>query len=262
MVYTCYEMIRDCRENKPEGWSYFIASYAPLIRRLLEHYAPEQAGDRSLLERILLALRRPESSLFQTLEPAPERWFVAGLRQKVLAEIAWPAPDIEIELDSVAAALEPLTLTEKQTAWFETMSYDARKTGVMLRMAPPTVEKIREKAGELLRGALSAWRRGILAENGAALGRAAAAACGGECPAAKVFLDILDGRTTWGGREEMERHVSGCWHCIDHFCRMMETVEVIRGIAPLSEAESAPLLELLGVRPQRPSLWKRFVGKG
>ena len=261
MIYTCYEMIRDCRADQAEGWSYFVSQYVPVIRKLLAHYAPERAGDAALLERILTEAKKPESSLFQSLEPAPERWFVAELRQKVLAELDAPAAEVEIDLETAGNALAPLTLVEKQTAWIETMRYDAKETGAMMRMAPATVEKIREKASELVRAAVPVWRRGILGENGMALGREAAAAGTPDCMGAKIFLDILDGRTTWSGRDEMERHVNSCWHCIDRFCRMVEVVELLRGVQPLSDAEAAPLRGVLGVKMERPSLWRRLAGK-
>jgi hypothetical protein len=255
MIYTCYEMIRDCRADKPEGWRYFISGYVPLIRKLLAHYNP--AGAAAALESVLAAIRQPESRLFQSIEPAPERWFIAELRQKVLAELKEPPVEIEVDLETVASALEPLTLLEKQAAWIETMSYDAAATGAMLRMAPKTVEKIRERAAELLRGKVDAWRRTLLAENGRALGRAAAAGATGECPPAKVFLDVLDGRTTWRGRETLEQHVATCWHCIDHFARMAEVLELIRGVQPLTEAEAEPFHKLLGVEAGKKSFWKR-----
>jgi hypothetical protein len=256
MIYTCYEMVRDCRADKPEGWAYFVSNYVPLIRRLLAHY-----GDSGALDRVLLAIRNPESSMFQSLEPSPERWFIAELRQKVLAETPSPAPGIAVDLDTVAAAFQPLTLVEKQVAWIETMRYDAAETGAMMRMAPKTVEKIRERASELLRGQVDSWHRNLLAENGRPLGLAAAAAAGKECLPAKVFLDILDGRTTWRGRETMEQHVLGCWHCIDRFSRMVEVVELIRGVQPLTGEESAPFRKLLGVRLPKPPLWKRLAGR-
>ena len=76
MIYTSYDMIQDCRADKPEGWSYFITNYVPVIRKLLAHYG--KPGD---LDRVLLALRKADSSLFASIEPAPERWFLAELRQ-------------------------------------------------------------------------------------------------------------------------------------------------------------------------------------
>ncbi len=233
MIYTCYEMVQDCRADKPEGWAYFIANYVPLIRKLLAHY-----GGNGALERVLLAVRKPEASMFQSMEPAPERWFIGELRQRVLAEIPLPVPGMELDLETVTSAFEPLTLVEKQAAWIETMRYDAAETGAMMRMAPKTVEKIRERAAELLRGKADAWKRDLLPENGRQLGEAAAAGAGKDCLPAKVFLDILDGRTTWRGRETMEQHVLGCWHCIDHFSRMVEVVELIRGVQPLTEEEA------------------------
>lgn len=256
MIYTSYDMVQDCRADKPEGWTYFISNYVPLIRKLLAHY-----GDAGALDRVLLAVRRPESSLFQSVEAVPERWFIADLRQVVLAETPIPAPDIEVDLETVAAAFEPLTLVEKQVAWIETMHYDAGETGAMMRMAPQTVEKIRERSAELLRGKVDSWRRTLLAENGRLLGEAAAGLSNKDCLHAKVFLDILDGRATWRGRETMEQHVLRCWHCIDRFSRMVEVVELIRGVQPLTEEESAPFRQLLQVRAPQRTLWKRLMGK-
>jgi hypothetical protein len=253
MIYTCYEMIRDCRGNVPEGWSYLIANYVPAIRRIIAHYGPCD------VDTILLKLRGPKSTLFQSMEPAPERWFIAELRQQVLETLPLSHPEIEIELPTVADALAPLTLTEKQATWLETMRYSPEQAAAMLRVSAATVEKIRARAAELIRGKVDTWRRTLLAENGVALGRATAASHTADCLPAKAFLDILDGRTTWVGREEMERHVIACWHCIDRFCRMLEVVEVMRGIQPLTDEEAAPWRKCLGLPEvkSRPG-WKRL----
>jgi hypothetical protein len=249
MIYTAYEMIRDCRENRAEGWRYFIANYIPVIRKLLAHYSME---DQAAVERIAA-----DRALLTTIDPVAERPFVAELRQRVLAGLPAPA---QIGIEEVAAALGGLTLLEKQVAWIETMRYSAADTGAMLRMSPATVEKIRNRSAELLRGQLSTWSRTILSDYGLSLGREAAAAHTKDCLPSKVFLDVLDGRTTWGGREEMERHVASCWHCIDHFCRMAEVIELLRGIRPLSEEESAAYLRLLGVEEQRKG-WRSLLGR-
>jgi hypothetical protein len=255
MIYTCYEMARDCRADKPEGWSHFITNYVPMVRKFLIHYG---GGE---IEPVLKALRDPSSSMFQSLEPAPERWFLAQLRQKVLVEIPFPPAEIAIDLEMVAGALAPLTVVEKLAAWLETMRYDPKESGAILRMSPETVAKIRDKAEELIRAKVDAWRRNLLAENGRALGVEAVAAKTEECLPVKVFLDVLDGRATWRGREEMERHVTSCWHCIDHFCRMAEVIQALRGLQPLTAEESEPFRRLLGIRVQKAG-WKRLVGLG
>jgi len=264
MIYTCYEMIRDCRSDKPEGWSFFLAQYVPVIRGLLAHYFPERAGDPTLAERVLEALRQPQSGLFESLDPAPERAFVAGLRQRVLAAVeaerAGATPEIPIDLEVLGLALEPLTLTEKQIVWFETMGYGGADAARMLRMSPQTADKICNRAGELVRGSVDAWSLTLLADNGPSLGREAAAISTKDCLPAKAFLDVIDGRTNWRGREEMERHVRTCWHCIDHFCRLLEVVDIMRASRPLAEAEVESYQRLLGIEAPKRSLWKKLAG--
>jgi hypothetical protein len=255
MIYTSYEMIQDCRANRPEGWSYFLTNYLPVVRQFLKHYFPDRAADQSLLERVLRA------NLFQSLDPAPERAFVAELRQHVLrtveADRASAAPEISIDIETLGAALEPLTLTEKLTVWFETMCYGDPDTGRMLRMSPQTAAKIRARAAELIRGSVDAWRSSVLADNGPLLGQAASALSTKDCLPAKDFFDVIDGRTTWRGREEMEQHVKGCWHCLDHYCRLLEVVDVLRASKPLPEAEAEAYKRLLGIEAPKRSFWKR-----
>ena len=260
MIYTCYDMVRDCRADLSEGWVHLIVHYVPVIRRSLAHYAPEKAADAALLNRILGAVRQPESFLFQSADPPEERWFVAQLRQLVVAELALPAAEIPLDLETLTAALQPLTMTEKQAAWFETMRYSPAEAGPMLRVSPDTVEKVRHRAAELIRGKVDAWRRTLLVENGPALGREAAAGTSEDCLPTKAFLDVVDGRTTWRDRETMDQHLRGCWHCVDHFCRMLEVVHLLRGSQPLSQAESEPFRALLGVAAPKRTGWKRFTG--
>jgi hypothetical protein len=254
MIYTCYEMIRDCQANRAEGWRYFVRQYVPVVRKLLSRYGA--AEDR--LQPLLTALHESQANLFQVLEPAPERPFVAELRQRVLAGMNLPKPARELDLDSVSTALGPLTLVEKQAAWLEGMRYTPAESGEMLRMSAGTVEKIRGRAAELIRGQVDTWNASLLAENGPELGRSAAAGHTADCPQAKIFLDVLDGRATWQDRGEMDRHVTKCWHCIDHFSRLLEVVELLRVNRSLTEEEAAPFDALLGIPREKRSPWKRI----
>src|SRR5678816_3843122 len=118
MVYTCFQMVRDCRADLPQGWRYFVANYVPVVRRILSHYAGPDGANEAAVERVVLGLRDPKSSLFQSQEPSPERSFVAGLRQTILAGLPSQDPEIALDLATVTEALEPLTMTEKHAAWF------------------------------------------------------------------------------------------------------------------------------------------------
>jgi hypothetical protein len=258
MVYTCYDMMRDCRADRPEGWSCFVSNYAPLVRRILAHYSPDSTD--ALFRPILDALKQSESPLFVSSEPAPERWFVAELRRQVLLAVdrlhPQGEPALTVDLETLTAALSPLTLVEKQAVWLETMAYNPAETGQLLRMDGRTVEKVRAKGAELLRAKLENWSQVLLTANGRQLSRAAEAASP-DCLPTKAFLDILDGRATWYGRESMERHVTACWHCIDHFCRMTEVRELLRNVQPLRESETR---EILGLPAARKPSWKKLFG--
>jgi hypothetical protein len=253
MIYTSYEMIGDCRANRDTGWRYLVRQYVPVMRRLLAHYARE-----SPVEPVLKAIATPQSALFRTLEPVPERPFLLALRQSVLSEIPAPAADIELGLEQLSAALAGFTVVEKQVVWLEGMQYPASKTGEILRMSAPTVEKIRSRAAERIRGQLDAWNAGVLAANGRALARASAEMRCDRCVTAKTLLDVVDGRMTWRGREQMEQHVLECWNCIDHFCRVVEVVELLRGLQPLTEAEAAPFDRLLGIGGEARGGWRKL----
>jgi hypothetical protein len=217
MIYTCYDMIQDCRAGKPGGWSFFMANYKPAVDRMAAHYGLTD------IDGILAGVR---DTLFQTIQPMPERHFMAELRQKVLA--AMPDQPVELDLETLAQAFAPLTVVEKKAVWLETMRYGAEDAARMLRMDPNTVGKIRDKAADLLRGAQDRWSRTILEDNGMSLGRAAAAQSTPDCVLPKSLLDIIDGRSTWSKREEAERHITACWHCVDHFSRLHEVCDLLR----------------------------------
>ncbi len=241
MIYTSYEMIRDCRAGNPDGLMYFVRHYVPVLRAIAAHYETGRS-----VEDLLPGI----PAFVQSLEPAPERPFVAALRQYVLQGESAPA---DVDLESLSAAFESLTLTERLAAWFETMRYPEADTARMLRMSAATAGAIRERAAELLRAHLDTWRRDVLQSNGAALGHAAAAAKTAACLPPKLFLDVIDGRATWRGREEMEGHVKSCWHCIDHYCRLLEVVDLMRAARPLDGPEAEKYLLLLGISPRRKS---------
>src|SRR5260370_41054352 len=145
MIYTCYEMVRDCRADVPEGWIYFISHYVPVMRKALAHYAPGKAGDAALLGQILVKVRTRDSFMFQSTEPPEERWFVAQLRQLLVGELAAPAAEIRIDLETLTAALEPLTMTEKQAAWLATMPYSPAQARPGLGVPPETAAEDRAR---------------------------------------------------------------------------------------------------------------------
>jgi len=265
-VYTCYDMMADCRANRREGWAFFITQYLPLCRGLLAHYFPERAADTELLGRVAVATCRPESGLFADRGLALEREFVADLRQHVLAAVeadrAGEVAQAPLDLATLTAALDGFTPVERQAAWMTTMRYNAEDTARILRMEQKTAESVQERSGEAVRQQVDHWSSDILEANGAALGRAAATGKTDSCLPGRAFLDLLDGKMTWRRRQDMEFHLNTCWHCVDHLCRLREVDELLRLNQPLTPEEALPYLALLGISSEdKKPLWKRMFAR-
>lgn len=259
------DMIRDCRDNKPEGWRYLIAQYIPVIRQYLAHYYKGRAADIKLIERVMMKLRDAQSPLFASPGAGTEREFVAALRGKVLEAVELDKASVEAEvpldLETMTAALEPLTAMERQMLWMEAMAYTPEETGTLMNLEPSTIAKVRERAEELLRGKMDRWKKGIVADNGFALGRMAEAASGKDCLPGKACLDTLDGRITWKRKQDYDYHVARCWYCVDYFCRLREGDFALRIAKPLSAEETAQFQTLLSVVEEEKPFWKKVFAR-
>lgn len=246
-VYTCYEMIADCRANKREGWACFACHYLPIVRILERRYS---------LAAPLARVCDKDAPMFD--KPVPEREFVARLRQHVMNYSA--AGEEAVDMAPVTAALENFSAMERQAVWMATMRYDAASSAAILRMEPKTVEAVRDRALDALRGHFDSWSRGILEANGFAWGSAVAAPSGDACVPVRWFLDLLDGKMTWQRRTDIEFHLTTCWHCVDHLCRLREVDELLRHNQPASDDQVRADLAALGfsAEPEKKSLWKRL----
>src|SRR5215813_328442 len=136
-IYTCQDMIADCRGNKPEGWRHFIATYVPALRRFVGHYAD---GDSKRVESIVTRLRTPGAELFREGGPATERDFIVELRQIVLNSLDTPAAEIAIDLDTLSEAVPEFTVIERQIVWLEAIGYDNPSTAKLMNVDAATVE--------------------------------------------------------------------------------------------------------------------------
>jgi hypothetical protein len=248
-LYTCFDMIRDCAAGRPAGWRFFVAEYAPVIRALLEHYVPPAAADWPA--RAAEILRRFDLDFFRACPPCSERDFILKLRQHLLASLEADENPAPLSWDAFAGPLAGFTFTEKQVVWLEVMGYDVPDSAAMMRMHPEGVARIRGKAAQVLQ------QSGCAAVS-PALRRAVARLLQEGCCTAKDFFDWLDGRITWYRREDLERHASSCWGCVDLFCRVREALRLAQRRTPLPEPEVNALLAALQLGAPRKAPWLRF----
>jgi len=247
-IYTCYDMIRDCREGKAEGWRFLIVNYVPALRKIAAHYGVDEWG-------VLQKLRSADSPLLGMTEMSG-REFVDQLRGHVVP----PAVEGSVDVESVLDALSPLTATERQQAWFGTFGYAADDASRMMRLAPETGRKIYERAGELLRGKLDDWQAGMLAKHGRALGEAVEKMRPAEPMPYREFFDVIDGRNTWQQRTGFAKTLESSWYEVHRACSIREADEALEKSKTLTEAEALPYLEKLGAGLPKRGFWARMLG--
>ena len=251
-IYTSYEMISDCRSGKPEGWLFMVRQFVPPLRWLLARYGQGEAELRSLLLEL-------KNGGIQRFQPVVHREFVAALRPEPILPGVPP-----FELSQLSEAMLEVPVLERQNLWFETMRYDIPLSAKLLRQSAETTQAARERMLELLRSKLDSWSRTMLHDHGPALGVAARAEKPAEPVPFRHYLDIIDGRMTWQNRVGVERALTDSWYEVDHFCRVREADASITETTPYEEKDPAaqPYLDLLGVQPPKPSLFKRILTRG
>ncbi len=252
-VYTSYEMISDCKAGKPAGWHFLVRQFLPPIRWMLAR----QGQGEPELRALLLSLKNGGMRKF---EPVVHREFLAGIRPEPMAPGEPP-----FELSALSEAMTDVPVLERQNLWFETMGYDVPLSAKLLRQAPETTEKARERLLELLRTQLDSWSHTILRDHGAALGAAARAEKPQETVPFRQYLDILDGRMTWQNRVGVERALLQHWYEVDHFCRVREADASVTETTAYADNDPAvqPYLDLLGVAaPKKSGFLARMLTRG
>jgi hypothetical protein len=254
-VYTCYDMIRDCQTDKAAGWIYLVDEFVPAIAAVAFHYGGGDSAVRSVVERL-----RGPASPFQGMAPCHQREFLYQLRPLILSACGKSVDPATgpLDLELVTDALSPLSATERQAAWFETYGYDVATTAVLMRMAPDTVAKLRERVAELLRTKLDDWSAGVMARHGLALGAELETQETKDPLDFRHFLDVIDGRVTWQRKTALERQLEMSWPEVHKGCRIREADQALTVKAAV---DSEPYLALVNVKKPKPAMWKSMFAR-
>ena len=266
-VLTCSDMVAQCLEGQPSGWKQFVSEYLPFAAAVLDRHFPRLAARRSeLLREVLLRGRDENARFFRDYSGHNDREFLVHLHEHVLGvgdeqEGPAPAPEIPLAWDVFDRSLTGLSALERQIAWMFVLSPTNDDTDQILHLDRKAVAALLARAQEALRAACDRWNPEMLAQNRHMLAQEARARRTTECPVPKVFLRALDGQITWRDREELDRHLAGCWHCVHQFCRFREILFLSRRVHPLPEPETEAYLKVLGIETRPPSRWKRLLRK-
>jgi hypothetical protein len=265
-VFTCAELVEACLANQDAGWKRFVTDYLPFAGLLLERHYPQLVPRReTLLREVLLRARDQDHQFFRDYRGHSEREFLVHLRGLVLhvleeTEPAVPAPEIPLSWESFEGSLSGLTALERQVAWLFLLCPRAEDAPLLLRADQPSVTVMLGRAQEQLRAALDHWSADLLEQNRHLLAAEARLRQTKDCPDPRAWLRLLDGQITWRDRQDLERHLTACWCCVDRLCRFREVMRLSRLVQPFTETEAEPFAKAIGVSFAPPSSWKRVWG--
>jgi len=201
----------------------------------------------------------------RTTSRQSEREFLGDLRARLL-EMAPEASTSEnsqvpasgaFEPEKVAKLLDGVPLLHKEMLFFKLAGYTENTLERLMRISPRVAEKAFERLAEEYQAARSTeqdrcpWPAAWLA-----FLKHARSLKTEHCIPAHEIVRIHDGQVSWYEKEPVEKHVSGCLHCLEAWAGLREVGYWRRAADPLSSAEIERLLEVIPV--EKPAAKKSF----
>jgi hypothetical protein len=152
------------------------------------------------------------------------------------------------EPDKIAKLLDGLPLLHKEMLFFRLAGYTENTVERIMRLSPSVAEKAFERlAGEyqaarLTERNLCPWPAAWLAFLKQARGLKTET-----CTPTHEMMRIHDGQVSWYEKEPVEKHVSGCLHCLEAWTGLREVGYWRRAADPISAATINELLEVIPI---------------
>jgi len=234
--FTFHKIREQCEQGKAEAWRAFLGFYTPLNLHLLKMYLPDDGPEPGWVwEQTLAALAENDFQRFRATDRQSEREFLANVRALLLdqavqavaasaaAGTSQTAAAAALDLEALGKLLEGLPLLHQEMLFFKLAGYTDAAIEKMMRMAPKVAQAAFARlepdyaAALTLAGDRCPWPRPWLA-----LLQAARATKQEACPHVHQFLRIHDGQVSWYDKEPVEKHVSGCRHCLEAWTALRE----------------------------------------
>jgi hypothetical protein len=257
VLFTFHKIREQSEQGKVEAWGALLEFYAPAFFRLLEIEGAMSA--REALPVVKKMLGDLTGNGFERLRGTPrqsEREFLGDLRAMLLeaatdyvsAKNSETSAAGAFEPDKIAKLLDGLPLLHKEMLFFRLAGYTENTVERVMRLSP----RVAEKAFERLAGEYQAARRterdqcpwpaawlaflkqarGLKTEN---------------CTPTHEMMRIHDGQVSWYEKEPVEKHVSGCLHCLEAWTGLREVGYWRRAADPISASQIDQLFEVIPV---------------
>jgi len=257
VLFTFHKIREQSEQGKVGAWRALLEFYAPAFFRLLE-IDGAISGQEALpvVKRMLGDLTRNSFERLRATSRQSEREFLGDLRAMLLEaaadQVSAKNPEISatgiFEPDKIAKLLDGLPLLHKEMLFFRLAGYTENTVERVMRLSPRVAEKAFERLAGEYQPARQAERdqcpwpaawlaflkqaRGLKTEN---------------CTPTHEMMRIHDGQVSWYEKEPVEKHVSGCLHCLEAWTGLREVGYWRRAADPISASQSDQLFEVIPV---------------
>jgi hypothetical protein len=257
VLFTFHKIREQSEQGEVGAWRALLEFYAPVFFRLLEIQGAISAQEAlPVVKKMLGHLTGNGFERLHATSRQSEREFLGDLRAMLLeaatdyvgAKNSETLAAGAFEPDKIAKLLDGLPLLHKEMLFFRLAGYTEATVERIMRLSPSVAEKAFERlAGEYQAARLnkrdqcpwpSAWlgflkqAQGLKTET---------------CTPTHQMVRIHDGQVSWYEKEPVEKHVSGCLHCLEAWTGLREVGYWRRAADPRSAAEGDELLEVIPI---------------
>jgi hypothetical protein len=257
VLFTFHKIREQSEQGTAEAWRALLEFYAPAFFRLLEIDGAISAPEAlPVVKKMLGDLTGNGLERLRGTSRQSEREFLGDLRAMLLeaatdyvsAKNCETSATGAFEPDRIAKLLDGLPLLHKEMLFFRLAGYTENTVERVMRLSPRVAEKAFERlAGEYQAARLTerdqcpwpaAWlaflkqARGLKTEN---------------CTPTHEMMRIHDGQVSWYEKEPVEKHVSGCLHCLEAWTGLREVGYWRRAADPISASQIDQLFEVIPV---------------
>jgi hypothetical protein len=257
VLFTFHKIREQSEHGKPGAWRALLEFYAPVFFRLLEINGAISAREASpVVKKMLGDLTGNGFERLRSTSRQSEREFLGDLRAMLLEAAADDGSFKNseslaggaFEPDRITKLLDGLPLLHKEMLFFRLAGYTENTVERVMRLSPRVAEKAFERLAGEYQAALQAERdQGPWPAAWLAFLKKTRSLKDEKCTPTHEMMRIHDGQVSWYDKEPVEKHVSGCLHCLQAWTGLREVGYWRRAADPLSAAAIDELLEVIPI---------------
>jgi len=200
-VITFHKMLSGCVRGEHRFWEFFVSTYGSLAQHLLtQHFRNMESQHPEISRELFNSTSENDRAFFREFSGSSERDFLIYFGRRVFAVARRHSSGQESPRESDFETLERLfgkvPLAYQEVAWLAMNGYQEDPTNRILRVPLALVQKAEEEVlknwSEILSRQMTAFP--LLQDH---VRQQVENRKGANCPAIKIFSDLMDGRIVW-----------------------------------------------------------------